>query len=212
MNRNVDSGLRTRLNVVRWVFVLMMGLLLLGLVVRGHGYDSRASVAEGQMTTEEAYEILQRAGAMEPFFLDAVPDFAIDCSEDEQSLRNFVGGWGVVLEDGVVVLNEVRAVAFYDETGMPAKILQEPKNSYATILLNLDLPEVWRGRTITTIAPMDEGYPHYVGTAAPRVIPNGCSIQDYQDSGLWRWTDDGYVAVFIGEDHGETFSFKQATI
>lgn len=164
---------------------------------------------------EEVIAALDEACEMEPFF-QMTDDILLLWPEDDEvvrsSLEAFIGGWGVVLSDGTVVLNEAHFYTTYYESGQPKDVNYESLNHTATIVQGLDLPEAWRGLTIVIIAPMDEGYPYYVGMGLPRVVQDMDVPHDYVGCGLWYWQDDGYVRVFNGVDHGETFSFEPATV
>lgn len=173
------------------------------------------SSGTNQRPPDEVIAAIDEAGEMEPFFQTTDEILLLWPETDEvmsSPLRNFIGGWGVVLSDGTIVLNEARCHAIYDENGQPMSVEYESLDHTATIVVGLDLPEDWRGLTLTIIAPMDEDHPYYVGTGLPRTMQDEDAPHKDANCGLWYWQDDGYVRVFDGVDHGETFSFEPATV
>lgn len=196
----------------RWPWLAVGAIVLVALVLVTVGRSGKTVRPRSELPEDIEAAILA-AGELEPFFLDAEGILVLDYGDvaGNSSLGEFLGGWGVVLDDGTVVLNEARVTTIYNaQTGMPMEVNQAPANGDVTIIRGMNLPEEWRGLTITTIPPYDRGFPHYVGTAMPRVIPTGDAPQNYQTLGLWYWQGEKYVPAMEGVDRGETFRFEQA--
>lgn len=173
--------------------------------------DARAN----ETLPPEVVAALDEAGEMEPFFQDTGGVLVLQPGGGQTPatpLEIFIGGWGVVLSDGTLVLNEAHFQMVYDENGQPVQVDYEALNNMATVVQGLELPEEWRGLTIMVIPPMDKNHSYYVGTALPRSLLDADAPHSYEDCGLWYWQEDGYVRVFEGVDHGDTFSFELATV
>ena len=123
-----------------------------------------------------------------------------DEQHDGNILLGFIGCYGVVLEDGSVMLAEcdLRNIR-YDENGMPYDMDWMPVQSESYLIIHPDVPERWRGAAITLI-PNQENDETWFYVAV------GMESADYGYSAMsWYWSPEAeeYVQVTVEVDLDE---------
>lgn len=146
-------------------------------------------------------EIVDRAAELDPFFRESQTAYASNAETlGINSLERFVGYWGVVLDDGIVVLNETVGDFAY-EGDLPVMAQRRPKNHDAYIVGELELPQEWCNQTITIVPHPTQTSQHYVGLAVKLGTTEGGATA--YNTELWIWDESEYVRVDPVQDYAQ---------
>ena len=181
---------RRRLCVSVAVLVAGVGMLLLARSIWQATHD--------QAQFRHARDLITEASELEPHFAhtdgvyyNSVEDTAELLRQfDTKSLVRWAGFWGVVLEDGEVVLNRYHGSVGFKE-GCPVLVEVVPGDCDAMILEGLDLPQSWRGRTITIMQESEDALVHFVAVTKSTGSYTGAAPDQYYGE-MWVWTGEQY--------------------
>lgn len=177
---------------VVWILLagVLFAMLVCGLTACSKGHDDDADDARA----EAVRQIVNRAGELDPFFFGTQDAYASDVEIlGINSLERFAGYWGVVLDDGTVVLNKTTGEFVYDEEGLPVMAQRRIADYDAWIVMGLDLPEQWQNRTVTIIPHQSRSELHYVGVVTASASMNDGAVAYHTD--LWVWTGTCYEQI-----------------